>query len=303
MKKDSNNKLPLMNKWMGSIVGLAIGDQLGSLVEGKSRGSFERIIDMQDDTFWTDDTSQALCIADSLITKKEFDINDQLDRFSEWLFEGYLSCKDWGYGCGPTARLAITNYKESGIPKPVKDQATNGALMRLSPIPLFYSDNLMEAIAKSGDSSKSTHNNPICIDACRLYGSMIVKALQGKDKESILSYESKLWENNSLDKLIDTIAKGSYAKKNLSEIRGTLNITESIEAALWVFHRSSSFGEGALMAVNLGDDADTTAAIFGQLGGAYYGYSDIPNSWKSKLKNRDLVEFIAKKLYEVKNSI
>ena len=57
------------------------------------------------------------------------------------------------------------------------------------------------------------------------------------------------------------------------------------------------------MAVNLGDDADTTAAIFGQLGGAYYGYSDIPNSWKSKLKNRDLVEFIAKKLYEVKNSI
>ena len=104
MKKDSNNKLPSINKWMGSIVGLAIGDQLGSLVEGKSRGSFERIMDMQDDTFWTDDTSQALCIADSLITKKEFDINDQLDRFSEWLFEGYLSCKDWGYGCGPTAR-------------------------------------------------------------------------------------------------------------------------------------------------------------------------------------------------------
>ena len=152
---------------MGSVIGLAIGDQLGSLTEGKARGSFEKVRGMDPGTFWTDDTSQALCLADSLISTKKFDLTDQLERYSKWLFEGYLSSKEWGYGCGPTARLAINNFKKNGKPSPVKDQATNGALMRLCPIPLYYSYNLEEAINKSGESAKSTQDNPNCEDACR----------------------------------------------------------------------------------------------------------------------------------------
>ena len=268
------------DKWMGSFIGLAIGDQLGSLVEGKPRGSFDRVTGIMKGSFWTDDTSQALCIADSLISTKTLDLHDNLERFSKWLFDGYLSCKEWGYGCGPTARTAITNFKKSGKLSPVKDQSTNGALMRLSPVPLFYSKDLKEAIVMSGESSKSTHNNTTCIDACRLYGSMIVKAVQGGDKNSILNYDSKLWNDIPLEDSIDNVALGSFKEKNPPEIKGTLNISESIEAALWAFDRSSSFAEGALMAVNLGDDADTTAAIFGQLGGAFYGYDSIPNDWK-----------------------
>ena len=181
MIDDSEKNIISLDKWMGSIIGLAIGDQLGSLTEGKTRGSFEKVRGMDPGTFWTDDTSQALCLADSLISTKKFDLTDQLKRYSKWLFEGYLSAKDWGYGCGPTARLAINNFKKNGTPSPVKDQETNGALMRLCPVPLYYSNNLEEAIDKSGESAKSTHDNPICVDACRLYGSMIVKAVQKKD--------------------------------------------------------------------------------------------------------------------------
>ena len=289
------------DKWMGSFIGLAIGDQLGSLVEGKPRGSFDRVTGIMKGSFWTDDTSQALCIADSLISTKTLDLHDNLERFSKWLFDGYLSCKEWGYGCGPTARIAITNFKKSGKLSPVKDQSTNGALMRLSPVPLFYSKDLKEAIVMSGESSKSTHNNTTCIDACRLYGSMIVKAVQGGDKNSILNYDSKLWNDIPLEDSIDNVALGSFKEKNPPEIKGTLNISESIEAALWAFDRSSSFAEGALMAVNLGDDADTTAAIFGQLGGAFYGYDSIPNDWKLNLMDRRLIEYIAKNLYEICN--
>ena len=289
------------DKWMGSFIGLAIGDQLGSLVEGKARGSFDRVTGIMKGSFWTDDTSQALCIADSLISTKTLDLYDNLERFSKWLFDGYLSCKEWGYGCGPTARTAITNFKKSGKLSPVKDQSTNGALMRLSPVPLFYSKDLKEAIVMSGESSKSTHNNTTCIDACRLYGSMIVKAVQGGDKNSILNYDSELWNDIPLEDSIDNVALGSFKEKNPPEIKGTLNISESIEAALWAFDRSSSFAEGALMAVNLGDDADTTAAIFGQLGGAFYGYDSIPNDWKLNLIDRGLIEYIAKNLYEICN--
>ena len=300
MVNRKTNFLPSLDKWMGSIVGLAIGDQLGCLVEGKSRGTFDRVRGMLDGSFWTDDTSQALCLADSLISTGKFDINDQLERYSKWLFEGYLSSREWAYGCGPTARLAITDFRNSGTPKPVKNQATNGALMRLAPVTLFYCDDLEEAIKKSGESATSTHDNPVCIDACRLYGSMIAKSVQGEGKESVLNYEAALWSNEPLENSIDRVAKGSYRDKEPPDIKGTLNITDSIEAAIWSFDRSSSFGEGALKAVNLGDDTDTTAAIYGQLAGAHYGYEGIPYSWKSKLVDRGLVEYIAKKLYEIR---
>ena len=298
MIDDSEKNIISLDKWMGSIIGLAIGDQLGSLTEGKTRGSFEKVRGMDPGTFWTDDTSQALCLADSLISTKKFDLTDQLERYSKWLFEGYLSAKEWGYGCGPTARLAINNFIKKGKPSPVRNQSTNGALMRLCPVPLYYSNNLEEAIDKSGESAKSTHDNPICVDACRLYGSMIVKAVQKKDKDFILEYDQKLWINNPLEKSIDIVAQGSYKEKNLSEIKGTLNISESIEAALWTFAHSSSFAEGALMAVNMGDDADTTAAIFGQLAGGFYGYEAIPTEWRAKLLEKELIEYIANKLYE-----
>ena len=289
----------MLDKWMGSIVGLAVGDQLGCLVEGKSPGTFDRVKDIPEGSFWTDDTSQALCLADSLISVRTFDINDQLQRYSNWLFNGYLSCKEWAYGCGPTARLAITGFKESGCPTPVTSQKTNGALMRLAPVPLFYSKDLAIAAQKSGESARSTHDNSVCIDACRLYGSMIAKAVTGHDKPTILKYQPDFWAIDPLESSIDQIARGSYKDKEPPMIKGTLDITESIEAALWAYDRTSSFAEGALRAVNLGDDADTTGAIFGQLGGAYYGHKGIPESWKSKLVDRALIEYVAQKLYEV----
>jgi ADP-ribosyl-[dinitrogen reductase] hydrolase len=75
-------------------------------------------------------------------------------------------------------------------------------------------------------------------------------------------------------------------------------VVESLEAALWAFAKSRSFEHGALLAVNLGDDADTTGAVYGQIAGAYYGAGAIPERWRSKLAHRETLESFAERLYE-----
>ena len=76
-------------------------------------------------------------------------------------------------------------------------------------------------------------------------------------------------------------------------------MVKSLEAALWAFYRSQSFGEGALLAVNLGNDADTTGAVYGQIAGAFYGYEAIPQEWKAKIAHRELIESYADRLYRL----
>jgi len=82
-------------------------------------------------------------------------------------------------------------------------------------------------------------------------------------------------------------------------MRGTGYVVKSLEAALWAFYHSASFGEGCLLAVNLGDDADTTGAVYGQLAGAFYGEQEIPQPWRVRLAQRPLIESFADQLFEL----
>ena len=79
---------------------------------------------------------------------------------------------------------------------------------------------------------------------------------------------------------------------------GSGYVVNSLEAALWTFEHRDSFEEGTLMAVNLGDDADTTGAIYGQLAGAYYGESRIPAHWRQQLAFKPQMETMADQLYQ-----
>jgi len=166
--------------------------------------------------------------------------------------------------------------------------AGNGGLMRLSPVPLFFHADPSKAVEYSGISAKITHGDQRAYDACRFYGALIVAALQGETKDDLLDenfYENhKSWFGDQpLHEDIEKIAHGSYkTKKNGYDdgIRGKGFVVNSLEAALWAFSfDDGSFEKGALAAVNLGDDTDTTAAIYGQLAGAYYGYKDLPQKW------------------------
>ena len=89
------------------------------------------------------------------------------------------------------------------------------------------------------------------------------------------------------------MAAGSFKDKDPPQIRGSGYVVESLEAALWAFHRTDDFRDGLLQAVNLGNDADTTGAVYGQLAGAFYGVEAIPAEWMAKLALRAEIEGLA----------
>src|SRR5215472_15106925 len=137
---------------------------------------------------------------------------------------------------------------------------------------------------------------------------LLLGALGGRSKEEILSAffclspDRDYWERHALSPPIAEIANGSFKQKEPPEIIGGGFVVRSLEAALWAFHRSDSFREGALRAVNLGDDADTTGAIYGQLAGAYYGVNAIPQDWIERLALRELIGEKATALFDFSNA-
>jgi len=300
----------IRDRFYGAILGLAVGDALGVPLEFKDPGTFDPVTDMIGGGpfdllpgMWTDDTSLALCLAESLAKKGGFDPVDQLKRYLKWYREGYLSSNGICFDIGNTTRQALTIFAKTGESYPGPDDeysAGNGSLMRLAPVPLFYISNSLESIEKSGRSSCTTHKHSLAVDSCRYYGGLIHGAVIGKSKEGLLSPRYSpvdgYWEENPLALLVDEVACGSYKDKEPPKIRGRGYVVRSMEAALWAFHNSDSFEEGCLMAVNLGEDADTTGAIYGQLAGAYYGKCEIPERWLDKLVKLDLIENIIEEL-------
>lgn len=300
-------------RFRGCLLGLAVGDALGTTLEFKPPGTFKPITDMVGGGpfhlrpgQWTDDTSMALCLAESLVECRGFNPKDQMERYIQWWREGYLSSTGTCFDIGNTTRTALAAFLKTGNPYsgPTEPRtAGNGSLMRLAPVPMFYADNPCEAIEKSGESSRTTHGAKVCVDACRYFGGLIAGALSGTTKEELLSncYAPipGYWKEHTLVPEIEDIARGSYNEKNPPEIRGTGYVVQSLEAALWAFYKSKTFKEGCLIAVNLGDDADTTGAIYGQLAGAYYGEEGIPQKWLSGLVLRKLILSFADHLFKI----
>ena len=293
-------------------MGLAVGDAVGTAVEFKPRGSFEPVADMVgggpfqlDPGDWTDDTSMALCLAESLTGRRDFDPNDQMKRYLRWWKFGHLSSNGRCFDIGNTVRGALRRYKQTGDPfsgSTDPRSAGNGSIMRLAPVPMYYRKDAPKAIHLSGESSKTTHGALTCIDACRYMASLIVGALRGESKDVLLSGSYSptpfVWEETPLCQEISEIANGSFKTKKSEDVKGSGYVVESLEAALWAFNNSSSFDEGCLLAVNLGDDADTTGAVYGQIAGAFYGCSEIRSDWRERIARRDVVEKFARLLYE-----
>ena len=302
----------MRDRFRGCLIGLAVGDALGTTLEFRSPGTFEPIDDMigggpfgLEPGEWTDDTSMALCLAQSLIECKGFDPADQMQRYVRWWTEGYMSSNGDCFDIGNTVQSALSHFRSTSEPfSGPKDQysAGNGSLMRLAPIPMAFAAKAEEAIARAADSSRTTHGAEEAIDACRYYAGLTVLALQGANKEEILEPRAcpveDLWNRSPLAHSIDEIASGSFLEKEPPEIVGSGYVVKAIEAALWAFAKSSSFKEGALLAVNLGDDADTTGAIYGQLAGALYGYAGIPVGWREVIAMGEEIVSMADELFE-----
>lgn len=304
-------------RYQGCLLGLATGDALGTTVEFKPPGSFTPLTDIigggpfgLEPGEWTDDTSMALCLADSLIKSNGFDPKDQMERYCKWYREGYMSSTRRCFDIGNTVRTALHNFESTGNPisGPTDSRsAGNGSIMRLAPVPLLYANFPEAAIELSGKSSITTHGTKACIDACRYFGGLIVGAVKGASRKELLSPgyrpDGRSWTKEDLVEEIFEIAEGRYKYKEPPEIKGTGYVVKSLEAALWAFCHSTSFEDGCLLAVNLGDDADTTGAVYGQIAGAFYGVNDIPDHWLEKISHRELISSLARQLFEQSSPI
>jgi len=299
------------DRYRGCLLGLAVGDALGTTLEFSKPGTFEPISDMVGGGpfrlkagEWTDDTSMALCLAQSLLLKKQFDPYDQMDRYLEWWEVGYNSATGDCFDIGNTVSGALAKYKlvnDTNAYCGSTDtwSAGNGSIMRLAPVPLFFKNSSPDVLMENCvNSSRTTHAHEECLVACQLMGVLIAEALDGAAKESLLDF-NHLENKYGFQLSIDRFLKQEFKSLSPPDIRGTGYVVDSLEAALWAFYRSDNFKEGALMAVNLGDDADTTGAVYGQIAGAYYGKSGIPKEWLSKLAWSEKIQRLSDQLLDI----
>lgn len=306
-----------LERYRGSLFGLAVGDAVGTAVEFCPPGSWTPVTDMIGGGVfhllpgqWTDDTSMALCLADSLIACGGFDPADQMQRYLRWYQNGYLSSTGRCFDIGGTTRQALENFARTGQPYSGSTDpysAGNGSLMRLAPVVLFFASQPDQAIARAADSSRTTHAAPAAVDACRYMATLLIGALNGVCKDILLAGRysplDNYWKQHPLERQVEAVAAGSFKRKEPPDIKGSGFVVASLEAALWAFHNSNSFEEGCLMAVNLGDDADTTGAIYGQLAGAYYGVNTIPAHWMEKIALSGQIKEYADRLFEFSGQV
>jgi len=295
----------------GAFLGLAVGDAVGLTLEFRPPGTFEPLTDLVGGGpfglpagAWTDDTAMAACLAESLVETGGFDPADQLRRYLRWYREGHWSVTGRCFDIGGTTRGALERFEASGDPAASgathEHSAANGSIMRLAPVPLAFARDPTEAVRLAGESSRTTHALPVCVDACRYLGGLLVGAARGATKEELLApwYAPApgLWEAAPLHPEIAAVAAGSFRAKSPPAIRGTGHVVASLEAALWAFATTDDFEACVLAAANLGDDADTTAAVAGQLAGAFYGRAGLPPRWLEQLALRERLEALADRL-------
>jgi ADP-ribosyl-[dinitrogen reductase] hydrolase len=287
----------------GALLGLATGDALGTTLEFAPRDSRPPIDDLigggpfnLKPGQWTDDTAMALALGESLLHNSDLDERDLMSRFVAWFARGEYSCTGSCFDIGSTTRTALESWKRTGDPiagSVAPDTAGNGSLMRLAPVAIRHWSKPEKLQDIAGRQSRTTHGAEEAVDACCAYAELLAEAIGGSSREQILRPRSKPYVDR-----VQNILGGSWRSLSRHEVRSSGYVIHSLEAALWAVGSTDNFASAVIAAANLGDDADTTAAITGQLAGALYGASSIPSSWLVKLAWAEQIKALASKLYD-----
>lgn len=285
----------------GCLLGLAVGDALGTTLEFSTRDTRPRQTEMTGGGpfrlrpgEWTDDTSMALALGESLVACGGFNPRDAMDRFIQWWREGAYSCTGSCFDIGVTTQQALGRYRRTGDPfagPTTEDTAGNGSLMRLAPVPLVALADAAEADRLAREQSRLTHGAPQAVQACAFFAALLREAILGADKAAVLA--PRAWERHPA---VRAVAGGSWRDKERAAVRSSGYVIHTLEAALWAVGRTETFEDALVLAVNLGEDADTVGAVTGQLAGALYGASGIPERWLAPLAWRERIANLAEAL-------
>lgn len=298
----------IRDRALGTLLGLAVGDALGTTLEFRSRDTYTPLTDIigggpfcLKPGEWTDDTAMTLALADSLLANPNLDPADLMGRFWSWRQEGAYSCTGKCFDIGATVSGALNRWQRSGNPvagSTDPNSAGNGALMRLAPVALRWWDDPKMLSLIAVNQSAVTHSAPEALSASSAFAELLADAIAGKPRTTVLRPRSSDYAGT-----ISSVMGGSWRGKLRDQIRSSGYVAHSLEASLWAVGRTTTFRDAVLLAANLGGDADTTAAITGQLAGALYGARGIPEEWLARLAWRNRIERVGDALLEAQRSL
>lgn len=300
----------------GALFGVAIGDALGVPAEFKSREALklDPIKDFvgykshnQPPGTFSDDSSLTFCLAETLCLG--YDLNDLGTRFVLWKNENYWTAGAKVFDIGMTTNRAIDRLKRGTKPVLAGDfdegSNGNGSLMRIMPL-LFYIRNfeLEERYAIIKDVSSVTHGHIRSVIACFYYLEFALELLNGSDKQTAYKNTAKTVYDFIVSKqiiqketdLFSPLLQEDITKENIDNIPSSGYVMNTLKAAMYCFLTTENYADAVLMAVSLGNDADTTAAVAGGLAGLYYGFESIPEKWRNEVKRNNDIKDLCNRL-------
>ena len=294
----------VLDRARGALLGLVVGDALGTTLEFTRRRQTSGHTEMiGGGPFhlapgqWTDDTSMALALGDSLIAHGGFNATDLMDRFVRWWQAGEYSCTGRCFDIGVTTRLALVRYVADGNPcagSTDEHAAGNGSLMRLAPVVLHALHDEAELGRIAAAQSRTTHAAPQAVEACVWFAALLRRAILGEAKAGLLTPGG-----HDGHPAIRGIAAGDWRALTRRTVSSSGYVVHTLQAALWAVEQTDSFEQALVLAVNLGDDSDTVGAVTGQLAGAIYGQGGIPERWLAPIAWKDRIQHMANGLLKV----
>ena len=292
-----------LDKAKGLLMGLAVGDAVGTTLEFQIRDS-SNIYDMVGGGpfnlkagEWTDDTSMALCLAETYIEKNCCDIGFFREKLISWYKTGHNSSNGVCFDIGNATHYALEQVIKHGpdwLGNNSPETAGNAALIRHAPVAIFRRKSFIDGWRDASIQSMSTHCAPESIDGCRYFNTILHYLLNGYGKnEAFAPHKMSL-----LVRLL-IINAGEYKEKHRDQIRSSGYVIDTLEAALWAVWHTDNFKDAILLAANLADDADSVAATAAQLAGALYGLSGIPAEWVDKIVDKDRILSMAEELFHL----
>ena len=300
-----------LSRARGALVGLAVGDAVGTTNEFKWAGTFEPITDMVgggvfglEPGQWTDDTSMALCLADSLLAQGRYDSFDVMERYDRWYKEGYRSSTGTCFDIGNQVTRSLWDFREQQrVPTSAErtTSAGNGAIMRLAPMVIagFRSRSPREVVATARLSARETHFSVEAEAATEVFAALLVGALLGWSPEQLMDVS---WASTgaAFDEMAARVISPDPQVRASWEAETSGYIVNGLRLAVHGLLDFPSFKDATLAIANMGGDSDTNAAIYGQLGGAFYGVEAIPASWRTTLYLGEEIDQLARDLVELR---
>ena len=303
--------IDFLSRARGALVGLAVGDALGTTNEFKVVGTFTPSTGMVgggafqlEPGQWTDDTSMALCLADSLLAQGRYDSFDVMERYDRWRKDGYRSSTGTCFDIGNQVMRSLWDFEvNQRVPRTAQrtTSAGNGAIMRLAPVVIagFEHREIREIVATAGLSARETHYSVEAEAATEVFAALLVGALLGWAPEHIINVG---WASTgpAFDEVAARVISTDPAERAAWEKDTSGYIVNGLRLAVHGLLDFGSFDEAVLAIANMGGDADTNAAIYGQLGGAYFGVEAIPASWRSTLYQGEEIDALARGLVDLR---